>query len=72
MGLDKAQCACCGNWIIEIEGEQNQYQFIELPDNSTIDLNKAVFPLSVRLNWTESTSGCKFAIISEIKVNLLK
>ena len=69
LGLDKAQCACCGNWMIQIDGEQKTRQFIALPENSDIDLNNTTFPLFVSLNWTESTSGCKFVIISEIKAN---
>jgi len=69
IGLDAATCGCCGNWIIEIEDEINPYQFLELPDDSGIDLTTAEFPLSVKLNWTESASDCKFAIISEIITN---
>jgi len=68
-GLDSATCGCCGNWIIEIDGELNPHQFLVLPDNSGIDLYNAEFPISVTLNWTETPSDCKFAIISEIVAN---
>jgi hypothetical protein len=69
MGLDEALCACCGNWLILIEGEQNIDQFLELPHNSEIDLNTAVFPISVSLSWKESNSDCDFIIITEIIEN---
>jgi len=69
IGLDTAACACCGNWIIEIDGEENPRQFLALPETSEIDLNTATFPLSVNINWTESPSDCRFAVISAIEVN---
>ena len=69
IGLDKAECACCGNWIIQIDNEQDSHQFLELPDNSGIDLNNVVFPISVNLKWTESDGNCNFVIISEINMN---
>lgn len=57
-GLDMAQCACCGGWIININGEDADKRFSELPQNSNIDLENATFPLSVQLNWSGSNEYC--------------
>lgn len=65
LGLDLALCPCCGNWLIQIEGEENPYQFMELPQDSSIDLTTANFPIDVQLNWEPVTIGCTNYIIIE-------
>jgi hypothetical protein len=67
VGKDTAACACCGNWIIKIDGIDNTLQFVKLPNSSTIDLNTATFPLSVSLKWAiDPNSSCGFIIIESI------
>jgi hypothetical protein len=67
IGKDTAACACCGNWIIKIDGIDNPFQFIKLPENATIDLNTATFPLSVSLKWSvDANSSCGFILIESI------
>lgn len=57
-GEDFALCPCCGGWFITIAGQPTTYRFDQLPTNSTIDLNTATFPISVKLNWTLMASAC--------------
>ncbi len=69
-GKDAATCACCGNWIIKIDGIENSFQFIKLPDDSTIDLNTATFPIPISLTWSIDQNGsCGFINIETIKAN---
>jgi len=65
LGLDLALCACCGSWLIQIEGEESPYQFVALPQDSDIDLTTANFPIDVQLNWELATTGCSNYIIIE-------
>jgi len=57
-GLDLTLCACCGGWIIDIDGEEPDKRFISLPAESDIDLNMDDLPISVKLNWVESDDYC--------------
>jgi len=71
IGQDIALCLCCGDWIIKIDNEQNNYQFISLPQDSNIDLQNATFPVSVKLNWSfDKNSSCSnHIIINKIELN---
>lgn len=64
-GFDMTLCACCGGWIINIDGEYSDKRFSELPQNSNIDLQNSTFPITVRLNWTESEEYCGNGITIE-------
>lgn len=64
-GYDLSLCACCGGWIINIEGNEDRDRFSQLPANSGIDLDKAEFPLSVKIEWSESDAFCDRGIIIE-------
>ncbi len=64
-GFDMTLCACCGGWVININGQESDRRFSELPQNSNIDLQNSTFPLSVRLNWSESNEYCGNGIIIE-------
>lgn len=70
LGLDKALCPCCGSWLIKIEGEDETYQFISLPENTDIDLETSVFPLQVKLDYTkDETLSCNnYVIIEDIQL----
>jgi hypothetical protein len=69
-GKDTAACPCCGNWKLKIDGDNTEYQFIELPAAANIDLTAESFPLSVKLNWEiDQSSPCKYVVIKEIIKN---
>ena len=71
LGADLAECICCGGYIIEIDGDDGHYRFETLPENSTIDLETATFPLSVKLNWhTDRTCAeLTYIVIEDIEKN---
>jgi hypothetical protein len=70
LGRDTAICACCGNWILKIDGIDNTYQFVTLPANSNINLDTATFPISVKMNWSvDESSTCKFVVVEAIELN---
>ncbi len=55
-GQDYRMCACCGGWIINIEGEN--YQFDSIPANSGFVLEKESLPITVQLDWKQTTGSC--------------
>ena len=70
IGLDQAECVCCGDWLIEIDNDQTRYQFKKLPENTTIDLQNTQFPISVKLNWKLDEDTCfPHIIIEQIELN---
>lgn len=64
-GLDLTLCACCGGWIIDIDGEDPDKRFTELPKDSNINLDVDALPISVELNWSESDEYCGKGITIE-------
>ena len=60
-----ATCACCGGWIINIDGQEPDKRFSELPQNSNIDLENAELPITVKLNWIASNEYCTKGILIE-------
>lgn len=52
IGQDLTLCACCGGWIIEIDGASTSYRFEELPQGSNVNLEQSNLPVDVQLNWT--------------------
>jgi hypothetical protein len=48
-GGDPRMCACCGGWIIYIENVM--YLIDSIPDNSSLNLEKETFPVTVELDW---------------------
>jgi hypothetical protein len=64
-GFDLTLCACCGGWIIDIDGKESENRFSELPQISDIDLETVEFPISFKLNWTESNEYCGQGITIE-------
>src|SRR5665647_60091 len=55
-GQDYRMCACCGGWIINIEGEN--YLFESIPANSSFVLEKEPLPISVQLDWQLTPGSC--------------
>ncbi len=56
-GPDIGMCICCGGWKIVIDNET--YNFDQLPAEANIDLQKATFPIFVKLDWElKGSSGC--------------
>lgn len=58
LGFDMTMCACCGGWIIRLDGDSTDYRFDTLPAGANIDLNTATFPLPVNLNWSSNSNYC--------------
>ena len=70
IGQDAALCACCGNWIIKIEGRAENFQAVEIPESLGLDLIDAVFPIPIKLNWSfDPNSSCGHIIIEDIARN---
>jgi len=65
-GADYKMCACCGGWYIQIDNIT--YTFDTLPVGSTIDLQNATFPITVKLEWKLSTKPT----CEEKKIDILK
>jgi|GEM_PF-1033179 len=56
-GPDARMCACCGGWFIVISGIS--YEFDALPASSSLNLQQAKFPLTVKIDWQLSDlTGC--------------
>lgn len=56
-GFDMRECICCGGFFINIQNET--YRSYNLPQNSKFQITtETEFPISVRLNWTESEILC--------------
>jgi hypothetical protein len=55
-GQDPTMCACCGGWLITIDGQN--YRFDSLPADSGIILEKETMPLAVELDWQIKPGGC--------------
>ena len=55
-GRDYGLCVCCGGWFIEINNEP--YRFIQVPEESNIDLVYSEFPIEVHLTWFPIESDC--------------
>ncbi len=49
LGADLALCACCGSYIIELDNDGKAYRFMELPEDSNLDLSQD--SIKVNLNW---------------------
>jgi hypothetical protein len=66
LGPDMRECICCGGYFIEIN--DSVYNFDSLPPSSGIDLDKAIFPLAVKLDWEYARvcGGIQYISISRI------
>ena len=69
LGRDDGDCDCCGDWKIEIDGEDQVYMFKQSP-NSDIDLEHAEFPLDVTVQWVLNESVCAdHVLIGRMELN---
>lgn len=64
-------CICCDGYLIDINGQEPNKSFSELPQSSSIDIENTSFPIYVQLNWTGSDDGvCTNRItIQQIELN---
>lgn len=70
IGQDLALCPCCGNWIIKINGIENNFQTVEIPESLNLNLIDAIFPIPIKLNWHhDQNSVCGYIIIDDIALN---
>jgi hypothetical protein len=66
-GVDYRMLAFGGNWYILIDNVT--YEFETLPAGSTIDLQNATFPITVKLEWKLSTKPtCTYKNIDILKI----
>ncbi len=56
-GYDYRECACCGGYFIDIDGEI--YRFYEIPSGSDVEITaESDFPIPVNINWHQFPDGC--------------
>lgn len=55
-GIDMTMCACCGGYLIDIEGTRYRFEKSELPSGFTFNDNQ--IPLQVELNWELKSASC--------------
>lgn len=51
LGLDATQCACCGDFVLQINNS-NQYRAKEYPDGFQDLVDSNEIPFSINLNYT--------------------
>lgn len=68
-GIDSNLCQCCRGYIIEIDGDINDYRIGDLPDEFQINIDE--IPISVKLNW-DIQSTCESIGISYIEVESIE
>ncbi len=56
IGGDPRNCGCCGGWFLE--AADTTFLFDRLPASSSLDLNNATFPISVKFDYQADTSTC--------------
>lgn len=56
IGADYRECACCGGWFIEIDGDTLRAQ--TFPDDFAATLSGDVYPVAVRLRWERDATPC--------------
>lgn len=54
-GYDLTMCACCGGYLVKMEGNDSVYRFYHFPGGTDIDSTH--FPTKVKFNYLK-TSGC--------------
>ena len=59
-GVDYRKCMCCSGYFIKID--TLKYRFFAIPDTTEINLEKAVFPIPVKLKWKKMESNCSDVI----------
>ena len=64
---DERRCMCCSGWFIQINN--NTYRFKTVPEACTLNLDNAVFPIEVEIEWNKNVEQC---LGDEIEVTMLK
>ena len=55
-GFDLRECSCCGGYYIDIDEQTNR--FYTIPDDSKLNLVNPVFPINVKLDWSNDPNAC--------------
>ncbi len=63
VGIDAAECACCGGFIIQFDNSETNYRAYT-EDFQNLDPND--FPLTIEFNWTLE-NDCAGIMIIEIE-----
>lgn len=68
-GYDSKHCPspCCGGWYIEINNKI--YRFLNLPENSNLNLGFESLPIDVLVRWKKDDNGC---LGDEILIDYIK
>ena len=56
IGADTRECSCCGGFYIDIDNQT--YRFYTIPDDSKLNLVNPVFPINVKLDWSNDPNAC--------------
>ena len=67
IGLDARECACCGGWFIEIEGDT--LRALTLPEEFVNSLALYTLPLDIYVEWAPDATPC---LGDEIEVECLE
>jgi len=67
LGADPRDCACCGGWFIEIEGDTLRAN--ALPEEFINSFDYSDLPLPVLLEWEHDATPC---LGDEIEVECIK
>lgn len=54
-GVDLGACACCGGYILQIDGQDTSYRFFYFPAGSNVDSTH--FPVNVNFDYV-ATGTC--------------
>lgn len=66
-GYDFRECICCGGWLINLNSDSTELYTVDTryidkyPDNLVLD-STTVFPVFIRLDYTNSAANCGQAI----------
>ena len=66
-GFDYRECFCCGGWMINLNSDSTELitvdsRFIDHHPNNLVLDSATVFPVFIRLDYTDSPANCGNAI----------
>ena len=61
-GYDLTQCACCGGYLMKIDGSDSIYRFYHFPKGTNVDSTQ--FPVKVKFNYLKTSSCGNYPVIT--------